>query len=169
MDIVFIDGLRVEAVIGVHEWEQRITQPGQAVGRPSVIGIQKGDTVAASRAQREIARGIGAFVILLQQSDPRRMRRTKGLDDPQAVVRRAVVDDDELCVGVGLIQHATHRILDRRRRVVARHDHGDQHIDLQGRRRAVRVGRRHGTSPAAGVTTQTRHWRAGRGALGSTA
>ena len=27
MDIVFIDGLRVEAVIGVHEWEQRITQP----------------------------------------------------------------------------------------------------------------------------------------------
>jgi dihydroneopterin aldolase len=27
MDTVFIDGLRVDAVIGVHDWERRITQP----------------------------------------------------------------------------------------------------------------------------------------------
>ena len=50
-DIVFIEGLKVDAVIGVYEWERSITQP-------LVIDIQMSTDISAAAASDDVTKAI---------------------------------------------------------------------------------------------------------------
>ena len=48
LDIIFIDALRVDTVIGVYDWERRIRQP-------VVVGLEMGADVARAAASDDVA------------------------------------------------------------------------------------------------------------------
>src|ERR1043165_535825 len=89
---------------------------------PDVVGIDEGDELAAGVAKGEVARDVGAGVLLREQRDLLAVL----LDDRARAVGRAVVDDEELEVAVGLREDAVDGARNPALAVVHRQDDGDE-------------------------------------------
>lgn len=78
-------------------------QTFEAVGRPGVVRIEEGDAGTARFADAAIARCADAFVLLLDDTDA---GVPDGVCDGEAVIVRAIVDQDEFEPVERLAPHA---------------------------------------------------------------
>ncbi len=106
---------------------QRTHVVGQRGLGERVVGVDEGDQVAAGLADAGVAGGAEAGVLLPDDPHPVVGRRVPG-DDVHRPVRRAVVDDHDLEVRVGLAQDRGQALVDVLLDGVDRHDHADQGV-----------------------------------------
>ena len=132
------------ALVRVHKINRRVgAQPGRDLGegvvRQHVVVVQQGDVVPGRHRQRLVAgRRDAAVPGRVADLDPRVQRREAVQQGLQAGLARAVIDQAQLPVRVGLAQHGQDRPLEQRqRRAVHRHQHRDQRT----RRRGAGMGR----------------------------
>src|SRR5690606_10350542 len=92
---------------------------------PHVVGIEIRDQLAGGDGERFVAGRGYAGVRLPEERDPRSVR----FEDPRRIVARAVIDDDDLVVGIRLRERALDRRADVPGGVVRRDDRRDPRHD----------------------------------------
>jgi hypothetical protein len=113
----FHDGVGGEDVqVGMPHGEpgQRLQPPWQKY----IVGVQHDHVVTPGVTNGEVLRRRLPAVLLADRRD----RPAEAVQDTGGAVRRAVIADDDLKGGVGLPQRRTHRLADRRLRLVCRDD-----------------------------------------------
>ena len=96
---------------------------------PQIVGIDRRDELALRHGNAVIARGSHAAIWLLQQFDAGIVSRMKR-DEGRGFIGRAIIDNDDLQIAMGLRSNAAQRGIDRIRRV----ERGDDHTDKMTRR-----------------------------------
>jgi hypothetical protein len=77
----------------------------QSIGKPAIVGIEKGDEFTARGLKAAIARGVGPGVRLRQHDDP----IAEAVEHPPRLIRRSVIDRDHLDRRAGLFERTRHR------------------------------------------------------------
>jgi len=118
-------------------------QPSELVRQHDVVGRRPGQQIAARVIQRMVQGGGETLVRLPQEQHP---RLADILPDPVLqIVVRAVVDDDQLPIRIGLGKDASDRLVDQIGLVVDRQNDADE--------RCGRAGHRTGPAPVAGAAS----------------
>src|SRR6185295_9980656 len=97
-----------------------------------VIAVEVLNKLAAGRLASCFSRKPRPGVRLMNNANLLRMRFTKLIRDSWSVVRRAIIDDDQLDGAIGLRQHARDGFTQQHRAVVDRDDRGDQTVNHHG-------------------------------------
>ena len=103
----------------------------QIIGVERVVGVKERHIFAPRRVQRQVARHAGAGAFLRHHGDPS-VARSVFAQDIGRVVRRTVVDAQQLERSQRLSQHAFHRFAQIPLRVVNGHDDRDSGALLRG-------------------------------------
>ena len=94
-------------------------------GRPEIIGVDKGDQIGRRRSPSHVARRRHTGIGLPHHADARIDRGMRQHRFDRAVAR-AVIDHDDLELGVGLRAHAAQCLIDRRLAIISRDDHAHE-------------------------------------------
>jgi hypothetical protein len=111
---------------------ERVGDPGRAAGRGDVVGVEHEHDAARRGLDAGVESRRMTAILLEHRDDTIAVSR----DDLARAIGRAVVDDDDLDVGVRLGERAVDRLRQERRVVVAREDDRRPHASS-----AVRGGR----------------------------
>ena len=95
------------------------------IGIHVVVGIDAGDVFAA-RAGDAVIAGVGEAAVLLVESSDAGVLLRIAVADLRAVVRRTVVDHEDLKITVSLVQHRFHTAVQIRFYIVNREHNRDQ-------------------------------------------
>ncbi|WP_239512263.1 hypothetical protein [Bifidobacterium sp. SMB2] len=106
-----------------------LDQRRQIIVVPHIVSVKEAQILALGQFQTTIASGDDAGVLLLHIREIG-MLFAIGCDDFVAVIRGTIVDDDQLSIGIRLIQHAVDALRDIVTVVVVGDDDGDEGVFL---------------------------------------